>query len=132
MNKISTKTRLNIIIDTEIYLKIKMSQENINMSQLINDFLKEHFKSDHTKEEEIKEELKSINKKRILLEYELEIKSKEKEKEQQKKLTLEEEEEQKLISSVPRGKSFYDKLQREKILKAHPEIRKYFGEDNEK
>lgn len=123
--KIKTKQNINITIDTDIYIKTRM-KENLNLSGLINDFLKKYFEDEEDSEEELKNELEEAKKKQTILEYELKKIEKNKEQEKQLKLNAEEKAKQDLINSIPTGNDFYSKLQREKILEAHPELKKEF------
>lgn len=121
--KIKKKQHITITIDTEIYLKTRLT-EDLNLSALINDFLKHHF-SDDNEEEVLKQETEQAKKKLILLEYELSRIQKNKEAEKQLKLSEKEKESYKLIRAIPRGNRFYAKLQREKMLKDHPELKEH-------
>lgn len=120
--KIKNKQHITITIDTEVYLKIRLA-EDINLSGLINDFLKGYFQSEEESEKQLLEELKEIDKKKILLEYEVEKRKANREKEQEKKLTEEQQERENLIRSIPVGNDFYAKLERSKLLKEHPELK---------
>jgi hypothetical protein len=110
------KTHLNITIDTNIYLKIKLNPK-INMSNLVNEFLKSYFNDEEIKVEELSSQLADHKKKGILLEYEITKKKAESEEKQQKLLVEKEEKRIKDIRSIPVGSDFYSKLAREKKLK---------------
>jgi len=110
------KTHLNITIDTNIYLKIKLNPK-INMSNLVNEFLKSYFNDEEIKVEELSSQLADHKKKGILLEYEIEKKNATAEKEKQKLLTDIKDKKKKMLSNIPVGSDFYSKLTREKALK---------------
>ncbi len=110
------KTRINLTIDMEIFLKLKLNPK-INTSNLVNEFLKSYFDDKEIKLEDLNSQLEDTKKQAMILEYEITKKKAESEEKQQKLLVEKEEKRIKDIRSIPVGSDFYSKLAREKKLK---------------